>query len=106
MRPDIALSFESAPVLTPRQDRLEAAILHGIRTRTTRSELRESVQHLVDLFRLQGVPAEDGVNRVQVLAARATMDSGQGQQDAAGDTPAERMALVVQWARRRYGRAD
>ena len=94
-----------AALLTPRQDRLEGAIAYALRTYSTRSELREAVHRLVDLFRLQGVSPESGVMRIRELAMRGTLAMTDSS-SAAGDAPAERVASVVEWARRRYERHD
>ena len=91
--------------LTPRQDRLEGAIAEALRTRSTRSELRSMVTQLVDLFRLQDVPAEEGVMRIRTVAARASVALAQSDV-AAGDAAAERVAMVVKWAAERYHRGD
>ena len=91
--------------LTPRQDRLEAAIASALRNQSTRSELRSNVIQLVDLFRLQGVPPEEGVMRVRSMAVRATI-ALVGSDLAAGDAAAERVSMVERWAIERYRRVD
>lgn len=98
-----------SPAMTPRQDRLEGAIAAALRNRGTRSELRTVVGQLIDLFRLQGIPPEIGIMRVRMVAARATEAMGGlpgAGDEAAGDAPEERVALVVRWASERYHRAD
>jgi hypothetical protein len=95
----------SALLLTPRQDRLESAIARVLRARGTRSELREVVYQLADLFRLQGVPPAQGIMRIEDVATRASLtatDIGQ----AVGDAPADRLTLIARWATHRYSRAD
>jgi hypothetical protein len=68
------------------------------------------VRELVDLFRLQGIPAERGVTRIRTVAMRATVmmsDADPAADDAsAGEAPAERIAMIVQWAAQRYRRND
>ena len=94
----------TAPVLTPRQDRLEATIVRALRTGGTRSELREAVYELVDLFRLQGIPAARGVALVMQTAAR-----GARTDLPRADRPADAedwLRLVASWSERRYTRSD
>ena len=91
--------------LTPRQDRLESAIVVALQTRSTRSELRSAVTQLVDLFRLQHVPAETGVLRIRSIAVRASAALAQSD-PAAGDAAAEQVGMVVRWATDRYWRRD
>lgn len=95
----------TALLLTPRQDRLERAIVQALRSRATRSELRDAVYQLADLFRLQGIAPDDGVSRIRAVAMRAATTMTETSSPA-GDAPAERVANIVEWARRRYTRSD
>ena len=102
------LSYDASmqiAALTPRQDRLEGAIAAALRNRSTRSDLRSTVTQLVDLFRLQSVPPETGVMRIRTVAVRASVALAQSDM-AAGDSAAERVAMVVRWATERYDRGD
>ena len=93
------------PVLTPRQDRLEATIERAVRVGSTRSELREAVYQLVDLFRLQGVPAANGIHAIVETAARAAR-AGFNRPDHPEESPADRLQLIESWSTHRYARAD
>lgn len=105
MHLDSVSPFVPLPLLTPRQNRLEGAIVRALLARGTRSELRGAVHQLVDLFRLQGIALEEGVEHIRAVAMRATMMMADTS-TSVGDTPAERVASIVQWARQRYGRCD
>lgn len=91
------------PVLTPRQDRLEAAIVRVLRAGGTRSELRELVQQYADAARAQQIPPERAIATVKALAQRAALAS---EGTAAGDSAPERVAMMIRWCTARYYRAD
>jgi hypothetical protein len=93
------------PLLTPRQDRLENAVASLIRARATRSELRETVHHLVDLFVLQGIPSARGVARIEEVASDAAPHIGPSWHGA-GDSRSDCLTLIRHWATQRYHRAD
>ena len=90
-------------VLTPRQDRLEAAIVRVLRSNGTRSELRELVQQYADVARAQSIPPERVIATVKALAQRASLAS---EGTPAGDSAAERVAMMIRWCTARYYRAD
>lgn len=91
--------------LTPRKDRLESALARGLREGATRSELRETVYQLVDLYRLQGLPAPRGIHEIVAAAARA-VPAGMSRADRTAESLDDRLALIESWSRRRYARAD
>jgi hypothetical protein len=95
-----------APVLTPRQDRIESSIERVLRTGGTRSELRELVEQFADLARLEGLPPERAVSRIKSVAMRATMAMAHEPEPPVGDSPSDRIAMIVRWCASRYYRAD
>jgi hypothetical protein len=103
--PDIDFATSHPTLLTPRQDRIEAALLRTLRANGTRSELRASVYELVDLLRIQGMSFQRALDAVKAVAARAGVamlaDDG-----AAGDSLADRMVLIANWCSARYGRVS
>jgi hypothetical protein len=105
--PDLDLSSArpAFQLLTPKQDRVEAALVEALRTHGTRSELRAIVYELVDLFRLQGIPAPAAVATVKSVAARAG-GSMRTEGAAVGDSLADRMTLIARWCAARYERGD
>jgi hypothetical protein len=100
---DIDLAASHPTVLTPRQDRIEAALLRTLRANGTRSELRGIVYELVDLFRLQGIPYQRALDAVKAVAARAGA-AMLAEGTAAGDSLSDRMVLIANWCSARYGR--
>jgi hypothetical protein len=103
---DTELFSVPIPVLTPRQDRIEASIERVLRTGGTRSELRDLVEQFADLARLQGLPPERTVSRLKSVAMRATLAKAQDGEPAVGDAPSDRIAMIVRWCASRYYRAD
>jgi hypothetical protein len=97
-----SLASASRP-LTPRQDRIEAAIDRVLRARGTRSELRELVYQFADLARVQGIPPERAISTMKAIAQRSTMVLDE---PAVGDSAADRTAMIVRWCMARYYRAD
>src|SRR4051812_12595226 len=69
--PDPELPLYANRPLTPRQDRIEAAIERVLRAGGTRSELREVVQQYADHARIQQIPVERLVAMVEAVARRA-----------------------------------
>ena len=103
--PDSELPLHAAPpVLTPRQDRIDATIERVLRARGTRSELRTAVYEFADLARLQGVSPERAVAQLKTIAMRAAPMLSI--EEYAGDSPADRMAMIVRWCTQRYFRVD
>ncbi|MFL5605929.1 MAG: hypothetical protein ACJ8AD_05750 [Gemmatimonadaceae bacterium] len=89
--------------LTPRQDRIEAAIDRVLRAGGTRTELRDLVYQYADLARVQGIAPERALVAMKGLVERSSVALNGS---AAGDSAAERLALVVRWCMARYYRAD
>lgn len=92
---------------SPRQERMERAILEALRSRGTRSELRGRVIEFTDYLRLRGVPADGAVSSVRALGMRATpFMNADDLLVAVGDSATDRMAMMVRWCSARYHRAD
>jgi hypothetical protein len=89
--------------LTPRQDRIEAAIDRVLRAGGTRSQLREHVYQFADLARVQGTPAERAISALKAIVLRSTKGFNAS---TVGDSAADRMAMIVRWCTARYYRAD
>jgi hypothetical protein len=92
--------------LTPRQDRIERAIIDALRLGATRSELREQVRDLAQLLRMQGHTPERASALISALGHRAaplmpTYDSA-----AAGDAPADRITMMLRWCAAEFSRSD
>ena len=92
--------------LTPRQDRIEAAIMRQLREGAPRSVLRESVHAFADLQRQQGIAPERAVARVKAVASQGTAAIAARAPTSVGDSAADRMSMVVRWWAARYFRAD
>ena len=92
--------------LTPRQDRLEDAILQVLRTGGTRSVLRDHVLLLGDHLRMQGLSEARATSLVRGLGQQATPLMNMDGLPAVGDSPADRIAMMVRWCAARYSRAD
>ena len=92
--------------LTPRQDRLEQAIVQVLRAGGTRSILRDHVLQLGDHLRMQGVSVDRATSLVRALGNRATPFMALDPNPAVGDSPADRIAMMVRWCTARYSRAD
>jgi hypothetical protein len=92
--------------LTPRQDRLEAAIERVLRAGGTRSELRELVEQFADLARVQGMPSERAISVLKGVASRALANAAIPIAPPVGDSPTDRLAMIVRWCAARYYRAD
>ena len=92
--------------LTPRQDRLEEAIVQVLRAGGTRSTLRDHVVQLGDHLRMQGVSVDRATSLVRALGHRATPFMVMDPNPAVGDSPADRIEMMVRWCTARYTRAD
>jgi hypothetical protein len=103
--PDPELPLYANRPLTPRQDRIEAAIERVLRKGGTRSELREAVQEFADHARLQQIPPERAISMVKAVAMRAA-SSAAARSSTAGDSLEERLVLIVRWCTARYYRVD
>jgi hypothetical protein len=102
---DLQISGRAA-VLTPRQDRLEAAIVKALRANGTRSELRVLVDQLSGLFRMTGIPLERAIGAVQALGCRAAPDMLRQGSTVVGESPDDRIMMMVRWCSLRYLRGD
>ena len=94
------------PTLTPRQDRLEQAIVQVLRAGGTRSTLRDHVLQLGDHLRMQGVSMDRATSLIRALGHRATPFMVTDPNPAVGDSPADRIAMMVRWCTAQYSRAD
>jgi hypothetical protein len=103
--PDPELPLYANRPLTPRQDRIEAAIERVLRAGGTRSELRELVEQFADHARLQQIPVERTIAMVKAVALRAA-SSAAGRSSTVGDSFDERLAMIVRWCTVRYYRVD
>jgi hypothetical protein len=105
MPPDPELPLYANRPLTPRQDRIEAAIAHELRSGGTRSALREAVHRYADHARMQQVPLERAIAMVTAVAARSLpmVDDAAA---AVGESPADRLESIVRWFTARYYRVD
>lgn len=105
MSPDPELPLYPNRPLTPRQDRIEAAIERVLRAGGTRSELRDAVYQFADFARIQRIPPERAVAMVKTVAMRAAPASAP-QSAAVGDSMADRLTMIVRWCTARYFRVD
>jgi hypothetical protein len=103
--PDPELPLYANRPLTPRQDRIEAAIERVLRAGGTRSELRELVQQFADHARIQQIPVERTIVMIKAVAMRAA-SSPAARPSTAGDSFDERLELIVRWCTARYYRVD
>ena len=92
--------------LTPRQDRLERAIVDVLHRGGTRSALREQVVQFVDHLRMQGIGVERTTTLVRALGQRAMPLLNASDEPAVGDAPADRIAMMVRWCVARHERGD
>jgi hypothetical protein len=91
---------------TPRRERLEGGVLSVLRAAGTRSELREHVLELVDYLRMCGFTQEDTSDTMRELVRRAAPYMAHGEDAAVGDTPTDRVHMMLRWTVTRYRRAD
>ena len=103
--PDSELPLYASNTLTPRQDRIEAAIERVLRAGGTRSELREAVHEYADHARMQRIPPEHAITMVKAVAMRAA-SSAAARTSVVGDSMADRLAMIVRWCTARYYRVD
>jgi hypothetical protein len=92
--------------LTPRQDRIEDALVRALASGATRSTLREIVHEYTDLQRLQGIAPEQIVASLTLLVRRAAPRMRAHEDSLAGDSPEERSMLIVRWCSARCYRLD
>ncbi len=105
MPPDPELPLYANRPPTSRLDEIEAAIEHALRREGARSELREAVFEFADHARMQQIPPERAISMVKSVAMRALPHSRESW-GLAGESPVERMAMVVRWCTARYYRVD
>lgn len=92
--------------LTPRQDRLEAAIIGALRAGGTRSSLRVLVEEFADHARLRGTPEDSALVSLKALALRAGPELAARADVVVGESIADRITMMARWLRSRYVRAD
>lgn len=97
MMPDSSSDLESVTPLTPRQDRLEAALVRALVAGATRSELRDIVREYADLLTLQGESPDRTLASVRTLVRRALPRMHERDASLAGDSGADRQALIERW---------
>src|SRR5215212_1674127 len=91
-------SYLDAPAqLTPRQDRIEGALVRALVSGATRSELRDIVHEYADLLRLQGSPPERTIASLRALVRRAAPRMPFRADSVACDSPEDRLNLIVRW---------
>jgi len=83
--------------LTPRQDRLEGALIRALVVGAPRSEVREIVREYADLLTMQAVSPEQTIATLQVVARRARPRMRERDESIAGDSADDRMALIARW---------
>lgn len=99
--------FDRVPQgLTPRQDRLENAILAALRAGAPRSALREHVSSFAQLLRMQGHSPESATSVIEALARRAAPLMPARDASAAGDAPADRLGMMLRWCASEFARSD
>jgi hypothetical protein len=103
--PDPELPLYANRPLTPRQDRIEAAIERVLSAGGTRSELREAVNQYADYARMQQIPPERAIAMVKAVAMRAAPPAA-AEPPAVGDSLTDRLAMIVRWCAARYYRVD
>jgi hypothetical protein len=97
MIPDSSSYLDALSQLTPRQDRLEGALIRALVSGAPRSELREIVREYADLLSMQGVSTERTIASLQSVARRARPRMRERDESIAGDSADDRMALIVRW---------
>lgn len=83
--------------LTPRQDRIEDALVRALVSRATRSHLREIVHEYTDLQRLQGIAPERIIASLKSLVRRAAPKMPASEDSLVGDSAEDRITLIVRW---------
>ena len=92
--------------LTPRQDRIERAIVEALRSGATRSELRDQVRDLAQLLRMQGHAPERASELISALGQRAAPLMPIYDSAAAGDAPVDRINMMLRWCAAEFSRSD
>ena len=83
--------------LTPRQDRLEGALVRALVAGAPRSEVREIVREYADLLTMQGVSPDQTISTLQTVARRARPRMRERDESIAGDSADDRMAMIARW---------
>ena len=92
--------------LTPRQDRIEDALVRALASGATRSQLRDLVHQYTDLLCLQGIAPERTIAALKSLVRRVAPRMPAREHSLAGDSPEDRLTLIVGWCSARCYRAD
>jgi len=92
--------------LTPRQDRIEDALVAALASGATRSTLRDLVHEFTDFQRLQGIAPERIIASLKSLVRRAAPRMPAREDSLAGDSPEERLTLIAHWCSARCHRSD
>lgn len=92
--------------LTPRQDRIEDALVRILSAGGTRSELRDVVHQYADLLRLQGVSADRAIGSLKAVVHRALPKMWARNDSTAGDSAADFTAMSARWCAERFQQAD
>lgn len=83
--------------LTPRQDRLEGALIRALVAGAPRSEVREIVREYADLLTMQGVSPDQTISTLQTVARRARPRMRERDESIAGDSADDQMAMIARW---------
>ena len=97
MMPESPSYLDVLSQLTPRQDRLEGALVRALVAGAPRSEVREIVREYADLLTMQGVAPEQTISTLQAVARRARPRMRERDESIAGDSADDRMALIARW---------
>lgn len=93
-------------MLTPRQDRIEAAIVAALCAGCTRSTLRALVEQFSDHARLRGMPLDDSLAHLKAISLRSGPALVADSVAIVGESLADRITMMARWLRARYLRAD
>src|SRR5215212_10702153 len=103
---DSSSYLDALAQLTPRQDRIEGALVQALVSRATRSELRELVHQYADLLRLQGSSPERTIASLRALVRRTAPRMPFREDSVACDSPEDRLNLIVHWCSARLNGAE
>ncbi|HEX7981449.1 MAG TPA: hypothetical protein VF461_22755 [Gemmatimonadaceae bacterium] len=97
MMSDSPADLDVLAQLTPRQDRLEGALVRALVAGAPRSEVREIVREYADLLTMQGVSPDQTIATLQSVARRARPRMHERDASIAGDSADDRLALIARW---------
>src|SRR5689334_13145367 len=97
MMSDLPSYLDAISPLTPRQDRLEGALVRALVAGAPRSEVREIVREYADLLTMQGVAPERTISALQAVARRARPRMRERDASIAGDSADDRLAMIARW---------